>query len=120
MLREFEFIEGVLIKSKVYFYGKEKIVAGERFYFKNDRKVEKEIRYSKNHKKIRTEYYDESGNIKLEENFKDGVMIYSCPYNKNKKHGKVFFINNKGERSECFFENGKLIKTEKNIPNSNS
>ncbi|PDS26330.1 hypothetical protein [Flavobacterium branchiophilum] len=117
LLSEFEFIEGVFVKSIVYFNGKEKIVAEERYYFKSNRKVERKIKYSFDHKIIWTEYFDENGNKKLEEDFKDGIMIYSCPYKNNKKHGKVFSINIKGERNECIFENGKLIKPEKEKPN---
>lgn len=117
LLSEFEFIEGILVKGKVYFNGKEKIVAEERYFFKSNRRVERKIKYSLDHKIIWTEYFDEYGNKILEEDFKDGIMIYSCPYSNNKKHGKVFSINKKGERNECVYENGKLIKTNKEKPN---
>ncbi len=117
LLSEFEFTEGILVKGKVYFNGKEKIVAEERYFFISNRKVERKIKYSLDHKIIWTEYFDEYGNKKLEEDFKDGIMIYSCPYSNNKKHGKVFSINKKGERNECVYENGKLIKTDKEKPN---
>ncbi len=113
LLSEFEFIDGILIKGSVYFNGKEKIVAEERYFFKSNRKIEKKIKYSLDHKIIWIEYFDEYGNKKLEEDFKDGILIYSCPYSNNKKHGKEFSINKKGEINECFFENGKLIKTDK-------
>ena len=117
LLSEIEFIDGFLVKGLVYFNGKEKIVAEERYFFKSNRKVEKKIKYSLDHKIIWTEYFDEYGNKKLEEDFKDGIMIYSCPYKDNKKHGKVFSINKNGERNECVFENGILIKLEKENPN---
>jgi len=117
LLSEFEYNEGILVKGSLYYNGKEKIVAEERYFFKSNRKVEKKIKYSLDHKIIWTEYFDEYGNKKLEEDFKDGILIYSCPYSNNKKHGTEFSINKKGEINECVFENGKLIKT--NIQNPN-
>jgi antitoxin component YwqK of YwqJK toxin-antitoxin module len=117
LLSELEFDDGILVKAKVYFNGKEKIVSEERYYFKNGRKVEKKIKYSLDYKTIWTEYFDEYGNKILEEDFKDGIIIYRCPYSNNKKNGKVFSINQKGEKNECLFENGILIKTDKEKPN---
>lgn len=57
LLSELEFVEGILVKGKVYFNGKEKIVAEERCFFKNNRKVEKKIKYSLDHKTVWTEYF---------------------------------------------------------------
>ena len=110
LLSEFEFVDGILVKGMVYFNGKEKIVAEERYFFKIDRKIEKKIKYSLDHKTMWIDYFDEIGNKKLKEIIENGTVIYSCPYNKNKRHGKVFSINEKGEKNECIFENGKLIK----------
>jgi hypothetical protein len=113
LLSEFEFVDGVLVKGMVYFNGKEKIVAEERCFFQKDRKIEKKIKYSLDHKIMWIDYFDELGNKKLKEIIEDGIVVYSCPYTKNKKHGKVFSINEKGEKNECIFENGKLIKKQK-------
>ncbi|WP_269222579.1 hypothetical protein [Flavobacterium sp. IMCC34518] len=112
LVLEIEFVDGILLKGIVYFNGKEKIVSDETYYFKMSRQIEKKIKYSIDHKTIWTVHFDEDGNKKLEEDFKDGIIIYSCPYSKNKKHGKSFSINEKGERNECVFENGKLIKSQ--------
>lgn len=106
---EIEFEKGVLKKSVLYYNGKEQIVSDETYYY-DDRKIEKKIRFSLDHKTLWTKYYDKFGNKTLEEDFKDGILVYSCPYLENKKNGIVFSINEKGEKNECKFENGKLIK----------
>jgi antitoxin component YwqK of YwqJK toxin-antitoxin module len=103
------FENGVLKKYIIYFNGKTQIVSDETYYY-NNRKVEKKIKYSLDHKTLWIKCYDEFGNKTLEEDYKNGGLIYSCPYSNNKKNGKVFSINEKGERNECNFENGKLIK----------
>jgi antitoxin component YwqK of YwqJK toxin-antitoxin module len=107
---EVEFEKGILKKSVLYYNGKEKIVSDEIYYFGNDRRIEKKIRYSLDHKIQWIKYFDESGKKKLEEEYKDGVLVYSCPYLENRKNGIVFSINEKGEKNECKFENGKLIR----------
>lgn len=110
LISEFEFIDGVLIKGKVYYNGKEKIMAEERYFYKSNSKVEKKIKYSLDHKIIWIEYFSEDGAKKLEEDYKNGIVIYRCPFLNNKKHGIQFSINKKGEVQECLFENGKIIK----------
>lgn len=110
LISEFEYLDGVLIKGTVYYNGKEKIIAEERYFYKSNRKVEKKIKYSLDHNIIWIEYFNEDGTKKLEEDYKNGKVIYRCPYSNNKKHGIQFSINKKGEVQECLFENGKLIK----------
>ena len=114
---EILFENGIIVKSIVYYNGKEKIVSREMFYYDNDRQIEKRIDYSLDHKTMWIDYFEELGNKKLKEVIENGTVIYSCPYNKNKKHDKVFSINEKGEKNECVYENGKLIKTDKAKPN---
>jgi antitoxin component YwqK of YwqJK toxin-antitoxin module len=101
---------GVLKKNIVYYNSKEKIVSDETFYYSNNRKVEKKIRYSSDHKRLWIKYFDESGNKKLEEEYNNGILTYSCPYLNNRKNGIVYSINENGEKNECKFVNGKLIK----------
>jgi antitoxin component YwqK of YwqJK toxin-antitoxin module len=109
LLLEREYIKGILRKYIIYYNGKDIIVSDEEYY--NDiGNLEKKIRYSLDHKIQWIKYFDESGKKKLEEEFKDGVLVYSCPYLENRKNGIVFSINEKGEKNECKFENGKLIK----------
>ena len=107
---EIEFEKGVLKKSTLYYNGKEKIVSDETYYFDNDRKIEKKIRYSLDHKTVWIKHYNKLGEKILEEDFKDGKLVYSCPYSENKKNGIVFSINDSGEKNECKYEKGKLLK----------
>ena len=107
---EFEFKDGILVNGKIYFNGKEKIVAEERYFLKSNGNIEKKIKYSLDHKTLWITYYNELGEKVLEEDFYENEIIYRCPYFKNKKHGIVFSINKKGVKSECKYENGKLIK----------
>jgi antitoxin component YwqK of YwqJK toxin-antitoxin module len=107
---EIEFEKGILKKGALYYNGKEKIVSEERYYFDNDRQIEKKIRYSLDHKTVWIKYYNKLGQKILEENYKDGKLVYSCPYSENKKNGIIFCINDKGEKNECKYENGKLLK----------
>jgi antitoxin component YwqK of YwqJK toxin-antitoxin module len=107
---ENEFEKGIIKKSTIYYNGKERIVSDEIYYYGNDRQIEKKIRFSSDHKTVWIKHYNKSGNKILEENFRDGILIYSCPYIENKKNGIVYSINEKGEKNECKFVNGKLIK----------
>lgn len=107
---DMEFENGHYKKATVYYNGKERIVATV-YYYLNDKQVEKRVHYSKDHKKIWINCFDELGNKKLKEITENGTIIYSCPYYKNKKHGKVFYINKKGERKERVFENGKAVQS---------
>ena len=106
---EIEFKNGVLIKSTEYFNGEKKKIAEEIFYRKYGDK-EKKIKYEYSIDFKWIEYYDENNQKVLEEEYKDGILVYSCPYLKNKKNGIVFSIDKKGQKNECKFENGKLIK----------
>lgn len=111
LLSESQFSDGILLKSIVYFNGKEVIISRERYYYKKSREIDKEVSYSLDHKTIRTTYYEKNGDKKLEEDFNDGILIYRCPYVNNKKNGTLFSINKKGEKRECIFENGKVLKS---------
>jgi antitoxin component YwqK of YwqJK toxin-antitoxin module len=109
LLLEREYINGIFRKYIIYFNGKEKIVSDEEYY--NDvGNLEKKIKYSLDHKTQWIKYYNEYGNKILEEDYKNGILIYSCPYTNGKKNGIAFTINENGERNECKYENGKLIK----------
>lgn len=110
LVSEIEFIDGILQKSTVYANGEEVVILDEDYYYEKSPQIKKKIRYSFDHKITSTTYYEKNGNKKLEEEFKDGVLIYSCPYSNNKKNGTLFSINKNGEKNECLFENGKLIK----------
>jgi antitoxin component YwqK of YwqJK toxin-antitoxin module len=109
LLLEREYINGILRKYIIYYNGKEIIVSDEEYY--NDiGNLEKKIRYSSDHKIQWIKYFDEYGKKKLEEEYRDGILVFSCPYLKNRRNGIVFSINEKGEKNGCKFENGKLIK----------
>ncbi|POY41019.1 hypothetical protein C3L50_00385 [Flavobacterium alvei] len=104
-----EFKNGVLIKLTTYFNGKKRIISEEKLYNDNG-KIEKRINYeySKDYKWI--EYYDENGNKILEEDYSNGKLVFKCPFLNNKRNGIQISINEKGEKSECKFLNGKYIK----------
>jgi len=109
LLLEREYINGILRKYIIYYNGNEQIVSDEEYYNENGN-LEKKIRYSLDHKIQWIKYYNEYGNKILEEDYKNGILIYSCPYSNNKKNGIVFSINENGEKNVCKYENGKLIK----------
>ncbi|WP_337965789.1 hypothetical protein [uncultured Flavobacterium sp.] len=109
LVSEIEFVDGILYKTSVYANGKEVIVLDEDYYYEKSPQIKKKVRYL-DHKIMLTTYYEKNGNKKLEEELKDGVLIYSCPYTNNKKNGKLFSIDKNGEKKECLFENGKFIK----------
>jgi hypothetical protein len=109
LLLERAYTNGILRKYIIYFNGKEQIVSDEEYYNENG-KLEKKIRYSLDHKTNWNKYYDENGNKILEEDYKNEILVYRCPYSNGKKNGTVFSINEKGEKNECKYENGKLIK----------
>lgn len=107
---EIEFENGVIKKSILYYNGKEKIISNETYYYDNNRLIQKKISYSLDHKKIWIKYFNKLGEKTLEEDYVNGILVYSCPFLKNKKNGTVISINENGEKFECKFENGNLIK----------
>jgi len=109
LVSEIEFVDGILYKTSVYANGKEVIVLDEDYYYEKSPQIKKKVRYF-NHKIMSTTYYEKNGNKKLEEELKDGILVYSCPYTNNKKNGTLFSIDKNGEKKECVFENGKFIK----------
>lgn len=106
---EIEFKNGELIKSVEYFNGKKIKIAEEIFYRKYGLK-EKKIKYEYLIDYKWVEYYNENNKKVLEEEYRDGILVYSCPYLNNKKNGIVYSIDKNGQKIECKFENGKLIK----------
>lgn len=108
---EVEFEKGVLIKQIIYFNGREKKVAREIFY-KNEKwkKPLKEISYGLDSDYKRIKYFNSNDEKILEEDYKNGALVYRCQFVKNKKNGIEFSINEKGVKTECKYENGKLLK----------
>ena len=106
---ELEFENGELTKSVQYFNGKKKKISEEIFYKKYGI-IEKKIKYEYSIDYKWIEYYNENNQKTLQEEYKDGLLVYSCPYLKNKKNGIVISINENGEKTECELEDGKLIK----------
>jgi hypothetical protein len=106
---ENNYINGQLIKYTEYFNGKKRKIAEEIFYNSNGFK-EKRIRYEYSIDFKWITYYNAKKEKILEEDFKDGVIVYRCEYLNNKKNGIIFSINDKGEKTECKYENGKFIK----------
>ena len=106
---ETEFKNGILIKSIEYFNGKKRKIA-EEIYYGNYGAKQKKIKYEYSIDYKWIEYYNENSQKVLEEEYENGNLVYKCEYLNNKKNGIAFRINKNGEKSECKFENGKLIK----------
>lgn len=106
---ELEFENGELKKSIQYYNGKALKISEEIFYRKYG-KIEKKIRhgYSRDYKWF--EYYDDDNKKVLEEEYENGLLVYSCPYLNNKKNGIVMSVNENGQKTECIFVDGKQIK----------
>ena len=109
-ISEIEFLNGILKKSGFYYNGKEQIVSDEIYYFGNNKKIQKKIKYSLDHNLVWIKHFDKKGFKILEEEFKDNILTYSCPFSNNKKNGVVFSLNKKGEKNECEYINGNYIK----------
>ncbi|WP_029273657.1 hypothetical protein [Flavobacterium sp. KJJ] len=109
LVYEENFIDGQLKKYTIYFNGKTRKVAEEFFYDDNGFK-EKRIRYEYSIDFKWITYYNTKKEKTLEEDFKDGVMVYRCEYLNNKKNGILFSINDEGVKTECKYVNGKYIK----------
>lgn len=109
LVSEQTFVNGQLKKYTVYFNGKKRKVSEEVFYT-NEGFKEKRIRYDYSIDFKWITYYNNKKEKTLEEDYKDGVIVYRCEYLNNKKNGTVFSINDKGEKNQCKYENGKLIK----------
>jgi len=106
---EAQFLNGILLKTSQYYNTSKSIISEEKFY-NHKRFVMKRIKYSENHDILWTTTFNDKGDKILEEDFKDGITIYRCPYENKKKHGNVFSIDKEGKIHECEFFKGKLIK----------
>jgi len=109
LVYEKTFIDGRIKKYTIYFNGKKRRISEEVFY-ENDGFKEKRIRYEYSIDFKWITYYNAKNEKTLEEDFKDGIIVYRCEYLNNKKNGILFSINDKGEKTECKYENGKFIK----------
>lgn len=104
------YANGQLIKYTIYFNGRKRKVSEEVFYNINEGFKEKRIRYEYSIDFKWITYYNNKNEKILEEEYKDGIIVYRCEYLNNKKNGIVFSVNDKGEKTECKYENGKFIK----------
>ena len=105
---ELEFENGELKKSIQYYNGKALKISEEIFYRKYG-KIEKKIRYGYSRDYKWYEYYDDDNKKVLEEEYENGLLVYSCPYSNNKKNGIVISVNENGQKTECIFVDGKQI-----------
>ncbi|MDR6759926.1 antitoxin component YwqK of YwqJK toxin-antitoxin module [Flavobacterium sp. 2755] len=110
LVYEETFVNGELTKYTIYFNGKKRKVSEEGFYNINEGFKEKRIRYEYSIDFKWITYYNDKKEKTLEEDYKDGILVYRCEYLNNKKNGIVFSINDKGKKTECKYENGKFIK----------
>jgi antitoxin component YwqK of YwqJK toxin-antitoxin module len=103
-----EFDNGIKTKATT-FYNVELVIVSEEEYYSNQI-LKKRFKYSLDQKRRCEKYYEDSGNVKLEEDFLEGKLIYHCEYLNNKKNGRAYGFDKKGKAAECLYENGKLIK----------
>ena len=55
-------------------------------------------------------YFNSNDEKILEEDYKNGILVYRCEFVKNKKNGIEFSINENGVKTECKYDNGKYLK----------
>jgi antitoxin component YwqK of YwqJK toxin-antitoxin module len=92
------FENGKLTKSITYYNGTEKPTPARETNFGLDKPT--------------TEYkhFDKSGKKTLIEQYENDKLIYRCEYQKNKKHGIEYCLNEDGTELRTEYRNGKKIK----------
>ena len=103
--------DGYLTKYVIYFNLDIQIVSTEILYYdkSENKKTKTEFSSVENERKEIT-HYDSNGKKTLNEIYKKNILIYSCEYLNNKKHGKEFCITDNGDLNTEYFENGKRLK----------
>ena len=107
-----EFYEKGVIQSANYYYnGKKKIVSDSAVYNTLKPFEYKTIyRFNLESQLCKKESFDNDGKSILEEEFKDGKIVYSCEYDGKKKHGREFCYSKEGEPLEFEYVNGKKVR----------
>mgnify|MGYP003633701505 CR=1 FL=1 len=106
---EMEYDDGVILKQYVYYRRKSKELATKVIYNPEKPWTElTEIRYFSGIEEWT--FYDENGKRTLEEQRKNGKVIYSCEYSGRKKNGQEMCLNDDGTKTFIDYVNGKRKK----------
>ena len=95
--------KGKVYQEKVY-YEKKIVSENSKFY------IQKIINYHITGEVYSTKHFDLTGEKILEENFKDGELIYSCEFKDGKKDGKEFCTSKKCGSETLIYSKGKKIE----------
>jgi len=105
------FDNGKLTKSITYYNGTEKPTpATETEYDSETQTKRKETNYGLNKPTTEFKHFDINGNKTLIEQYENEKLIYRCEYQKNKKHGIEFCLNDDGTEMRIEYRNGKKVK----------
>ena len=105
---------GILIKSTVFYNGKEIIPDKVILYYKKSFTPKTEIYYSLKDPIIEYRHFNKKGKKTLAEIYTNDVLSYRCEYLDGEKHGTEFCINEDGTTWEK-----KYLKGKKNQINNN-
>ncbi len=107
------FDNGKLTKSITYYNRTKKpMPAREIEYYSETQKKRKETNYGLNKTSTEFKYFDKNGEKTLIEEYEINQLIYRCEYQKNKKHGIEYCLNDDGTELRIEYRNGKKIKKE--------
>ena len=106
---EMEYENGVILTQYVYYRRKIKELSTKVIYNPKKPWTElTEIRYFSGIEEWT--FYDENGKRTLEEQRKNGEVIYSCEYSGRKKHGQEMCLEDDGTKMYIEYVNGKRKK----------
>jgi antitoxin component YwqK of YwqJK toxin-antitoxin module len=105
------FVNGKLTKSITYYNGTEKPTPSrETEYYSDTQTKSKETNFGLDKPTTELKYFDKQEKKTLVERFDNDILIYRCEYQKNKKHGIEYCLNDDGTELRIEYRNGKKIK----------
>ncbi|NHF61626.1 hypothetical protein FK220_019935 [Flavobacteriaceae bacterium TP-CH-4] len=105
------FDNGKLTKSIIYYNGTEKPTpARETEFYLETQTKRKETNYGLSKATIEFKHYDKNGKKTLIEQYENEKLIYRCEYQKNKKHGIEYCLDDDGTELRIEYRNGKKNK----------
>ncbi len=104
-----DYVERGVIHYTLMFYRRQKRKPHSKYIYNKDNPyvLREVIRFHLEGDVFKTTYYDYDGRRILEEDFKDGKLIYSCEFNGRKRHGKELCITEKCDTTVMYYVNGK-------------
>jgi len=105
------FYNGKLTKSITYYNGTEiPTPARETEYYSESQTKRKETNYGLNKPTTEYKHFDENGQKTLIEQYENDKLVYRSEYQKDKKHGVEYCLNDNGTESRVEYRNGKKVK----------